>query len=111
MWKRAVVIAGTGVAWGVAAADLFSVLPTAIDDSLSRFALAVAVCGTGRLMLWCHQRPIAEAFDFGYDKGRRDQMRESNARSVVTPIRRASQGLTDFNRSYGRRVNGHKIDA
>jgi hypothetical protein len=111
MWKRATTIAGTGIAWGVATADLFSLLPPAVDDSVARFALAVAVCGTGRLMLWCHSRPLAQAFQFGYDKGRRDQMREANARSVVTPIRRAPLGLVEFNRGYGRRVNGHKVDA
>ena len=110
MWVRATTIAGTGIAWGVATADLFSVLPPSMDDSLSRYALAVAMCGTARLMLWCHNRPLAQAFQFGYDKGRRDQMREANTRPV-SPIRREAHGLIEFNRAHVGRVSGHKVDA
>lgn len=110
MWKRATVIAGTGIAWGVAAADLFNALPAAYDDSLSRFALGAAIAGSFRLMLWTHTRPIAAAYEMGMNQGRREAIREVN-RGTVSPIRRAPSGLADFNRAHGKRLNGHKVDA
>lgn len=105
---RAATIAGTGVAWGVAVADMF--LPDGINDSIGRFVIGVAVCGTGRLMLWCHNRPIAQAYEFGYGKGRRDQLREANSRPP-SPIRRPERGLSELNHKMARKINGHRVDA
>lgn len=110
MWKRAAVGAVAGVAWGVAAADLFSLLPAAYDDSLSRFAGFVALAATARLMLWCHNRPIGQAYELGYDRGRRDQMREANRREL-SPIRRVAGGVGEFNMTHRRRLHRASVDA
>lgn len=91
----------------MAGADLFGALPSGIDDSLSRFALAAAIAGSFRLMLWTHSRPVAAAYEMGVEQGRREAMRAANRRAV-SPIRRAPSGLADFNRTHGGRLNERK---
>ena len=86
--RRSATAAVTWMGWAVLA---FEVTPFGPHlDSLSRLALAVAACGTLRMMLWNHQRPISRAYELGYEMGRRDQMKDINARKTkasVTAIR------------------------
>lgn len=110
MWKRTTVGAVAGIAWGVALADVFNLLPAAHDDSLSRFAGFVALAATARLMLWCHSRPIGQAYELGYYRGRRDQMREVNRREL-SPIRRAAGGVSEFSLTHRRGLKRASIDA
>ena len=91
-------------------ADLFSLLPAAYDDSLARFAGFVALAATARLMLWCHNRPIGQAYELGYDRGHREALRERNRRDL-SPIRRATGGVSEFNLAHRKRLNGARIDA
>lgn len=101
MWKRMTAVGLAGTGWAITTADALSLLPPGDHDSLARLAVGVAICASAQLMLWCHERPIAQAFDLGYYRGRRDQMREVNARPL-SPIRRTPKGLGEFDRSHAR---------
>lgn len=107
--KRGLVCGGAGAAWAVVVLDAARVIP---DDNwtISRVGIGLAVCLTVQLMLWARDKPQAEAFDLGVELGRREALREMNRK--VTPLRPVPHGLTDFNASNRRRLNGHaSIDA
>lgn len=105
MWKRATTIAVTGTATGVAVLEIAGTFPESHSRGIGQFALSIAIIGSARLMLWCHNRPIADAYEMGLVRGRREALREANRRAP-SPIRPG--GFAEFNREHGKRI---KIDA
>lgn len=69
--------------------------------TLMLIGLSVALICSACIALQRHQRPLAAAFELGYELGRRDAIREATRRSNVSPIRRVERGLSEFNRSAG----------
>lgn len=100
--KRYAVCVAAGVAWAVVVMDSIGLLPVDYTMEAGRVAFGGAILASVQLMLWSHQRPIGQAYDLGYEAGRRDQMRVANR--PVTPIRRNAGGLVEFNR---KALNGH----
>jgi putative exporter of polyketide antibiotics len=86
-------------------------LPFAHDREMPVMLLCLSlaiVCGI-KLMLNSYRRPLGQAFDLGYETGRKDAIREANRRGV-SPVRKAPNGLTAFNvetTPRRRTVNGH----
>ena len=79
MWmKRALVGALAGMAWSATVVEALDLGPAWYDAAVDRVVVAIAVCATGRIMLWCHNRPVAEAYEVGYHAGRREAMRDTN---------------------------------
>ena len=83
--KRAASIVAAGVGWAGLTLELFGTLPAPIDHA-GRMSAVLATAGTIRLMLWAHQRPIARAYELGYEMGRRDQMKDVNARPTKASV-------------------------
>lgn len=96
--------------WLAVVADAFSLLPPWYTAGTDRLMIAAAVCGSGRLMLWCYQRPLGAVYQVGYEDGRRDQMREVNRREL-SPIRRVAGGVGEFNATHRRRLHRTSVDA
>lgn len=113
MWKRMAMATAAGAAWATTILDAAGALPAGYTPSMDRVVIAVACISMVRLFLWCHDRPVAQAYelghDRGYEKGHREAMREFNLK--VSPIRREARGLTDFNAAHRRRLNGARVDA
>lgn len=108
--SRIAVSIGTSIVWLAVVADAFSLLPPWYTAGMDRLMIALAVCGSGRLMLWCYQRPLGAVYQVGYEDGRRDQMRDSNPPRNVSPIRRVPGGFSEFNRTHGKQLRA-PIDA
>lgn len=54
------------------------------------FLLSLAIFCSGALAMRCYQRPLEDAYDLGYSRGRRDAIREATRATYamdVTPIR------------------------
>lgn len=90
MLMRVGMIGGALAGW-VAAAVLTVVDVIDQDRAVmaQSLALSVALICSACLALQRHQRPLGTAFEMGYDRGRRDAIREASARTKVTPIRTA----------------------
>lgn len=92
--KRAASIVAAGVGWAGLTLEVFGMLPPPVDH-VGRISAVLATAGTIRLMLWAHQRPIARAYELGYEMGRRDQMKDvnvSHTKASVTAIREIFTG-------------------
>ena len=77
-------------------------VPAWTDQPGLVFVLSVAISATSYVALTCHQRPIAQAYELGYEMGRRDAIRDANRRDL-SPIRRTPQGLGQSSRTGQRR--------
>lgn len=102
MWKKRAATVLAGVTWAAAGTQAMPGLPYWMSAPGMMFALAVAVSATAYLAMHCYQRPLGEAYELGYERGRRDAMRAAN-RSSLAPIRRASAGVSQSNREFANR--------
>lgn len=90
--RLATVVAG--IAWGAAFADLLPGVP--MTSKVFTLALALAIVASAYVMINCYQRPLGDAYEIGYEMGRRDAILTANRRAL-SPIRRAEHGLGAFN--------------
>ena len=85
-------------AWLAAAADMMGLLDLTLEQS--QFALCVALAMSAGVMLCIRRRPLGDAYDMGYENGRRDALRASNGpggggrlvqfeRKTIEPLRAA----------------------
>lgn len=86
MWRKRVAVVVASVAWGAAGSHALPGLPYWMSPPGMVFVLSVAICATMYAALKCHQRPIAVAFDLGYEMGRREAIRDMNRRDP-SPLR------------------------
>ena len=93
MWKRKAAVATAGISWGAAASQAMPGLPYWMSQPGMVFILSVAISSTFYVSLRCHQRPIAQAYELGFEMGRRDAIRDANRRSL-SPIRREPHSLS-----------------
>jgi hypothetical protein len=94
MSKKMVATVVAGIAWGVSFCDLIPSVP--LTDHMFALAMALAVVSTAYVMMHCYQRPLGDAYEIGYEMGRRDAILRANERAV-SPIRREPHGLGAFN--------------
>ena len=88
---RAGITVGSTIGWAgaitVGVADL-------LDDRqlpAMMVLLSLAIFCSGALVTRCQQRPVAQAYELGYNAGRRDAIRDATKASYamdVTPIKR-----------------------
>lgn len=70
-----------------------------LTPAQSMLLAPASVSGSLALLLRRLQRPVEEVFDAGREYERRRMVREMNRPAKVVPIRRASRGVSEFNRS------------
>jgi uncharacterized membrane protein len=75
--KRGMVVGVAGVAWAGVITEAAGLLPEPLAN-IGRLAAVLATAATFWLMLSAHTRPIARAYQLGYEMGRRDQMKAVN---------------------------------
>jgi hypothetical protein len=93
MSKKMVATVVAGIAWGVSFSDLIPGAP--LTDRMFALAVAIAVVSTAYVMMHCYQRPLGDAYEIGYEMGRRDAILEANRRDV-SPMRRDPRTLGTF---------------
>ena len=98
MLCKVMVWAGAAVGWGTAIADVILASWGQRGELICMTALSVGIVCTAKLLLMQHQRPMAMAYDIGYEMGRRDAIRDATRRTNVSPIRRVPNGLGEFNK-------------
>ena len=78
--------AGASVGWGGAVLNI-AFTPFSLERGLlvSMTLLSLAIVCTAKLIVSHHQRPMAAAFNLGYEQGRRDSIREATRRAAQVP--------------------------
>lgn len=86
---------GAVAGWIVATALAFFPLDLGEESrmALTMISLSVALFCCGHVALRRHQRPVAAAYQMGYEMGRRDALRGANL-ATVTPLRRELERRT-----------------
>lgn len=78
---------GATIGWGTAVYDVALMPWGARSEVICMTALSLAIVCTAKLLLSHHQRPMAVAYQLGYDIGRRDAIKDATRRTNVTPLR------------------------
>lgn len=76
MWSSRCAGVGAVVGWAVAVLD--AAVMVDLTPEVSRLALAAGISLTMWVMLCLRRRPLGQAYDLGYEHGRRDGIRAGN---------------------------------
>jgi hypothetical protein len=92
MWRKYVASAAGTVAWGMLLADAVSE-QFELDPAGSNFILGVGCLALSWIMLCARNRPVAAAYELGFERGRREVMLAANGRDNVVHLAAARRQL------------------